>query len=39
MPGAFATTKEGFYLGLGVAVALAVWAAAQMLISRAGKRG
>lgn len=33
------TIKEGFYLGLGVALALAVWTAIQMLLARAVHKG
>lgn len=31
--------QHGFYVGLGVALALAVWGLVQMLLARAGKRG
>lgn len=34
-----AEIKYGFYVGLGVALALAVWAAIQMLAGRAVHRG
>lgn len=39
MSPAISEVRQGFYLGLGVAAALAVWAIAQMLLSRAAKRG
>lgn len=34
-----AELKQGFWIGLGVAIALAVWAALQMLIAKAAHRG
>lgn len=34
-----AEIKYGFYVGLGVALALAVWAAVQMLIGKTVHRG
>jgi tetrahydromethanopterin S-methyltransferase subunit B len=34
-----AELKHGFWIGLGVSLALAVWAMVQMLIARGFKRG